>query len=316
MTRSICVFNEAAAAYADAISAQCDDFTPVACATRDQTRSSLATAEVLMLMDAHVDDELLALAVNLRWIHALTSGTDKIVGSKALRPDVVVTSSSGTHGTPMSEHALCMMLALVRDLPRTLTNQRNAVWDRWPSPSLSGKTVCLVGMGSSSSAIARKCKAFGMRVLGVSSTRRAAEHYDHVFVRDELHAAVFEADFVVTLVPLTRETLHLIDAGVFQSMRTGSWFINLARGSVVDESALIKCLEAGRLRGAALDVFEVEPLPEQSLLWTMPNVILTPHIAGAAQNYVELMTPLLLDNLSCYRDGKKLRNVVRGAAPT
>lgn len=311
MPRSICVFNEDAAAYAEAIMSRCSDFLATACVTREQALASLATAEGLVLLDSQFDDGLLAEADSLRWIHALTSGTDRLLGSTALRPDVVVTSSRGAHGTPMSEHALSMMLALARDLPRTLANQRSAVWERWPAPPLRGKTICLIGMGSSSAAIARKCQAFDMCVMGVSSTPRTAEHYDHVFGRDALHAAVSRADFVVALVPLTRETFHLIDATVLNSMRPGSWFINMARGSVVDEGALIRSLESGHLGGAALDVFEVEPLSPSSPLWKMPNVILTPHIAGAAQNYVELMLPLLLDNLTRYRNGQALHNIIR-----
>jgi D-2-hydroxyacid dehydrogenase (NADP+) len=314
MKRSICVLNGDAAQYAEAISPRLADFEVAVCRTREEAISMVPAAEILVALDLHVDDELMALAGNLRWIHALTSGTDTILGLRTLRPDVIVTSSSGASAVPMSEHAISMMLALIRDLPRTLTNQRNAVWERWPSPSLNEKTVCLIGMGASSSEIARKCKAFGMGVLGVSSTRRSAANFDKVFVREEIQAAVSEADFVISLVPLSKQTFHLLDAEVLGSMKQDGFFINMSRGSVVDEGALIKHLESGRLRGAALDVFESEPLAQHSPLWKLPNVIVTPHVAGAAQHYVELTLPLLLDNLSRYREGKELRNVVRNPA--
>jgi D-2-hydroxyacid dehydrogenase (NADP+) len=206
------------------------------------------------------------------------------------------------------------MLALIREFPKVLTNQRNSQWERWSQPSLVGKTACLVGMGSSSSAIAKKCKAFGMRVVGVSSSRRQAEDFDKVFLRAEIKAAVSEVDFVVALVPLSKDTFHLINAEVLWAMPPDAYFINMARGSIVDEAALIGSLERGELRGAALDVFESEPLPSHSPLWRMANVIVTPHIAGAAQNYVDLMLPLLLDNLARYRDGESLKNVVRRGA--
>jgi phosphoglycerate dehydrogenase-like enzyme len=213
----------------------------------------------------------------------------------------------------MSELAFLFMLSLARDIRSVLGNQRQHLWDRQPQHLLFGKTAMLVGVGRIAEALAQRCKSFGMRVLGVSTGRTSAPGFDVIHPRQTLRAVVIEADFLVVLVPHTRETHHLIDAGVLGAMKPAAMLINLARGDVIDEAALIRALTAGRIAGAALDVFHTEPLPNDSPLWDLPNVIITPHIGGMSDIYAEQVLPLLIDNLSAFMAGtpERMRYIVR-----
>jgi phosphoglycerate dehydrogenase-like enzyme len=193
-------------------------------------------------------------------------------------------------------------------------NQKRHVWERWPQKLLWGKTAVLVGIGPIAEELAVRCAAFGMRLIGISDARSEAPHFEKILPRTGLQEAAAEADFLVMLVPLSSQTHHMIDDGVLGAMKKTGILINLARGPVVDEKALVKALLDGRIGGAALDVFEVEPLPSDSLLWEMPNVIVTPRIGGMSDVYAEQVLPLVVHNLRCFLDGRPedMKNVVRG----
>ena len=212
----------------------------------------------------------------------------------------------------MSEMALLHMMALWRDLPAMLANQRAHRWERWPQKLLLGKTVVLLGVGAISEELARRCQAFGMRVVGVSDARRAAPGFDAVLPRERLHEAAAMADALVVLVPLTPATRGMVDAAVLAAMRPEAILVNLARGPVVDEVALVSALREGRIAGAGLDVFDVEPLPAASRLRDMPNVIITPRVGGMSDTYARQALPLVEENLRAFLAGEldRLRNRV------
>jgi phosphoglycerate dehydrogenase-like enzyme len=205
------------------------------------------------------------------------------------------------------------MLSLARDIRSVLGNQRQHRWDRQPQRLLFGKTALLVGVGRIAEELALRCKSFGMHVVGVSTGRTAVPGFDAIHPRYMLREVIGAADFLVVLVPHTRETHHLIDAGVLDAMKPAAALINIARGDVVDEAALIRALAGGRIAGAALDVFHTEPLPNDSPLWDLPNVIITPHIGGMSDIYAEQVLPLLIDNLSAFMAGtpERMRYIVR-----
>jgi D-2-hydroxyacid dehydrogenase (NADP+) len=254
---------------------------------------------------------LLAALPNLDWIQALTTGVDALMAMN-LPARITITSARGIHGPQMSELCFMHMLMLLRDYPRMARNQATAKWERWPQRLLHGKTVGIVGVGAISIDLAARCRTFGMRTVGISDRLRQVDGFDELLPRSQLASVASRVDFLVALVPYTSATHHLINATVLAAMRPNSYLINIARGPVIDESALIDALRHQRIAGAGLDVFDNEPLPVTSPLWSLPNVIITPHIGGLSDCYAEQLTPLLLHNLRCYASGDRagMKNLV------
>lgn len=283
-------------------------------ATNDRARAmdQASDAEVLIGHHFQFDEELVARAPRLRWIQSLTTGTDAILKLRALRPDVTVSSTRGMHGPQMSELVFLQMLALTRDFARMQRNQAAGHWERWPQPLLWGKTVVIVGVGAIAEALAPRCKAFGMTVHGVSGSARVPDGFDSVFPRDALAAAAARADYLVLIVPLSPETENLIAARVLAAMKPQAYLINVARGGVLDEQALVAALRDQRLAGAALDVFRQQPLPADDPLWHEPGVIITPLVGGMSNIYLDQAYPIVRDNLRHFLAGRMdaMRNVV------
>jgi phosphoglycerate dehydrogenase-like enzyme len=273
----------------------------------------IGSADVLVTFGPMMADHVLAKGANLKWIQALGTGIDGIVDQPSLRREVLVTNMHGFHGAPVSEAALMSMLALARDLPRSLRSQRERKWVRFPASLIRGKTVGIFGVGAIAAELAPRCKAMGMTVVGITSAQRPVAGFDRVFGRDELIAAVRDLDYLVLLTPYTPETRHIVNAAVFAAMKPGSYIVNLARGGVVDEAALIQALEQGKLAGAALDVFAKEPLPDDHPVWGMDNVIITTHQGGFFDGYPDYALPVVENNLRKFLAGdlKNMVNIVK-----
>jgi D-2-hydroxyacid dehydrogenase (NADP+) len=246
---------------------------------------------------------LIAAAPRLEWIQALTTGVDPLM-TLNLPERVLVTSARGIHGPQMSEMAFAHMLALSRQMPRMVRNQAAKVWERWPQRLLYGKTAVIVGVGAISEELAVRCKAFGMTTVGVSDSRSEGRGFDRIRPRCDLAMLATTADFLIVLAAYTPDTHHLIDAAVLDALSPQSFLLNLARGPVVDEAALIYRLKRKRLAGAGLDVFNVEPLPTESELWEQDNVFLTPHLGGMSDCYRDQLLPLLVHNLRFFANGR------------
>jgi D-2-hydroxyacid dehydrogenase (NADP+) len=279
---------------------------------RAQAMQHLDDAEAFIAHHFQFDEEMLTRAPRLRWIQSLTTGTDAIVKLHALKRDVTVTSTRGMHGPQMSELVFLHMLALLRNFPQIQRNQAAAVWERWPQPLLWGKTVVMVGVGAIAEALAPRCKAFGMTVYGVSISARVPEGFDRVFGRGELHHAAALADFLVLIVPHSAQTENLVDAAVLAAMKSTAFLINVARGGVLDEQALLNALRDKRLAGAGLDVFRQQPLPPDHPLWHEDKVVITPLIGGMSNIYLEQAYPIVRDNLRQFLVGRPdaMSNVV------
>src|SRR5882672_7685308 len=273
----------------------------------------IAAAEVLVTFGPHVAKHVFEKAKNLKWVQALGTGVDGIADQPALKEDVLVTNMHGFHGAPVSEAALLSMLALARGLPRSLRQQAKRQWDRFPVKLLKGKTVGIFGVGTIAAELAPKCKALGMKVVGISSTRREVPGFDAMHGREELEQAVKDLDYFVLLTPFTPDTKDIVDAKILAAMKPSSFFINLARGGVVDEDALLDALKEKRIAGAALDVFAQEPLPEDSPFWELENVILTQHQGGFFDGYPRFAIPVVEHNLRKWLAGdlKGMINVVK-----
>lgn len=263
----------------------------------------IAEADVLVTFGPMMAEHVLEKARKLRWIQALGSGVDGITDRPSLRPDVLVTNLHGIHGAPVSEAALAAMLSLGRGLARNLRNQQQRKWERFPASLLKGKTVVIYGVGSIAAELAPKCKAFGMRVLGISSTTRTLPGFDRILPRSELVAAASEANYLVLLTPYSEATRSSVGGEVFAAMKPTGHLVNLARGGVVDEEALMAALTTRRIAGAALDVFSEEPLPESHPLWAMDNVLITPHQGGFYDEYVNEALPVIEHNLRKFLAG-------------
>jgi D-2-hydroxyacid dehydrogenase (NADP+) len=279
---------------------------------RGAALAAVEDAEVLIGHHFQFDNNMLERAPHLRWIQSLTTGTDAILKLSALRPEVLVTSTRGMHGPQMCELLFLQMLSLLRDTPRLSRNQSEGRWERWPQPLLLGKTVVLVGVGAISEHIAPRCKAFGMTVYGVSSTPRTPEGFARVFTRAQLPEAAALADFLVLIVPHSPQTENLIDAAVIAAMKPTAFLINIARGGVLDEDALLAALRDKRIAGAALDVFRQQPLPQAHPLWRTEHVMVTPLIGGMSNIYLDQAYGVVRDNLRHYLTGQagSLVNVV------
>ena len=273
----------------------------------------IADADVLITFGAHMDDRVLEQGVNLRWIQALGTGVDGIADRAALRAGVLVTNLHGLHGPAVSESVLASMLALARDLPRSLGNQRQAQWQRFPVRLLKGKTAGIVGVGAIAAELAPKCGALGMRVVGVTSSPRTVPGFESMCGLDRLEQVAGEVDYLVLLTPYTAATHGIVSTQVLAAMRPSSFVINVARGGVIDEPALVTALVERRIAGAALDVFNDEPLPPDHPLWRLDNVILTPHIAGFHVGYIDDALPIVEENVRRFIAGdiSNMRNVVR-----
>ena len=287
----------------------------------EEAAEELSRAEVLVtlgvpLMGVHFTADVAARMPRLKWVQCLLSGYERIQRALAGRDDVLVTTAAGIHGPQMSEIGLLHMLMLGRGVRTMLRNQDEHVWQRLPQRILEEKVVGIVGMGAVGTHLARICKALGMTVYGVSRTEREIECVDRVFRRGELMAVASQVDYLVLVVPAEPETTHLVDACVLAAMKPTAYLINLARGSIVDEEALIASLEREEIGGAGLDVFAAEPLPAESPLWALPNVTITPHTGGLHDRYAEQTLAVLEPNLSYYLEGRteQMINLIGGAS--
>jgi D-2-hydroxyacid dehydrogenase (NADP+) len=273
----------------------------------------IGSAEILMTFGPMLTDQVVREAANLKWIQALGTGVDNIVDLPSLRSNVIITNIQGIHGAAMSEAAIMAMLALSRDFPRVVRNQERHHWERWPASLLEGKKLGILGIGVIAEALAPKCNALGMTVVGISSLKRAVAGFDRIYGRDEFISAARDLDYLIALTPYSTATRHIVNSAIFSAMKPTSYFINLARGGVVDEEALIKALKSGQIAGAALDVFSQEPLPEDHPFWSMKNVIVTPHLGGFYDGYADRALPVVEENVRRFLAGDTMNmiNVVR-----
>jgi phosphoglycerate dehydrogenase-like enzyme len=250
-------------------------------------------------------------AVALRWIHWSGAGVDAALFPELVSSDVTLTNSRGVFERAMAEYVLGLILGLAKDLPRTVVSQTRRVWDYRVAENIEGRSVLVVGFGSIGRSIGRLLAGAGMEVSAVGR-REIPNDPEFGIVHDNSHlsALLSGADYVVNVLPLTRETNRIFGAEEFEIMKPTARFLNVGRGATVDEAALAAAVESGEISGAALDVFETEPLPTDSPLWTLPGVIVSPHMAGDYLDFHADLAAVFLDNLERYRSGRPLLNVV------
>jgi phosphoglycerate dehydrogenase-like enzyme len=280
----------------------------------EELLAMLREAEVLYdFPRGHVED-LVRVAPSLRWVQASMAGAGEVAERAGLQDtDVTVTTASGVYSGPLAEFVMMALLQHVKDLERLRRDKAERRWREAHTETLHGKTLCVMGMGDIGRAIASRARPFGMCVAGVKRTVRdddpAWGYADELYETRDLHAALREADYVAVALPGTSETHRLLNAREISAIKPGAYFVNVGRGRVVNEAALVEALEGGHLAGAALDVFEEEPLPEESPFWDLENVIISPHSTDNVPGLTnELQTELFRENLRRYLDGEPLKN--------
>ena len=281
-------------------------------------KGMLADAEVVIAaFEAPAD--LMQRAPKLRWFHTFSAGVEQYVRWGFLDRDVIFTNGSGPSAQPIAEYVMMTVLMLAKRAAEYIRLQDHGRWQRLVEgpnggTELRGKTVGIVGLGAIGDETARLAKAFGCRVI---ATRRSATYprentdgVDLLLPAADLQRLLSESDFVVLTAPATPETRGMMNAETFGQMKSGAFLINIARGTLVDEAALIAAIKDGRIAGAALDVFDREPLPAESELWRLPQVIVTPHISAASQHFLRRQVDICKENLARYLRGEQLANLV------
>jgi phosphoglycerate dehydrogenase-like enzyme len=276
-------------------------FKLILCTNRDELESHLAETEILITLFAWPDAEMIRQAAQLRWIQALTAGVDFLPLKEIEEHGVILTNGRGIHKIYIAEYAIAAMINLARNFHLIFNNQLKGKWDRSvPQDEIYGSTVGILGLGSIGQEIARKASMLGMRVIGVKNNPVPLEGVGIVYGPTEMDEVFKQSDYVINLLPDTPETIGLIDKSFFSLMKKSACFINLGRGSTVNQADLIDALQTKTICALVSDVYEKEPLPEDSPLWKLDNVILTPHIAGASPKYLERALEIIRHNFKIY----------------
>lgn len=280
----------------------------------DELRAEVAWADVLVVSGLW-RDELAAAAPRLRFIQSISAGTDQFSREVLTRHGIGLASAQGANERAVAEHAMALLLALTRQLPQAVHDQAARSWrgmigdPALRQDELSGKTMLIVGLGRIGTRLARLAQAFEMRVVGLRrSPWREGDVVAEIVAPDRLHDALGSADIVALTCPLTPETERLIGPSELRAMKRTAYLVNVARGRVIDQAALVAALAESVIAGAALDCFEEEPLPAASPLWGLRNVLVTPHTAGETRRYEEAVVEILTDNLARLGRGDELRN--------
>lgn len=282
----------------------------------DELGDAITDADILMAWS--IRPEQFNEARKLRWIHCPAAAVHNLLIPEVVKSDVLVTNSSEVHGLTVAEHVMALLLACAKRLPRLRDFQHEHVWglenllNEWPRPrGLKGSTVLVIGMGAIGGNVARMAKALGMRVLGVREHANSADpNVERMYSFEQLRDALPEADFVVVAAPVTPKTVHMLNAERLAATKRGAYVINVARGALIDTDALVAAIHSRHVGGAALDVFEEEPLPADSALWDMKEVFITPHSAGLNENLWERHYEMLSENLLRFERGETLIGLV------
>jgi len=277
----------------------------------DQPRGTDGVRTAEIMVGWNIPREAVQRASRLKWIHSTAAGVDQLLYPEIRERGIILTASMGIHHQ-LVEHIFAFLLALERRLHVAMRLQLQRKWDRTNTvgDELSDKTLGILGLGTIGQQLVRKAQAFDMRVIGTKRTPTSIPGVDRVLPPDGLPQVMRESDAVVVALPLTPQTRGLIGERELQMMKPTAWFINVGRGPIVHETALIQALRARRIAGAALDVFEHEPLRSDSALYDLENVILTPLVSGASPRYMDRAVPLFCENLARYLRGAPLQNLV------
>lgn len=299
---------------AESLTGRREDLEVQSAETNGEARELLADADALAINPTSWTDDLLEGLDDGDWVQTTSTGYSAYPIEAFKERGVTFTNATGNYGSPVSDHVFALSLSLSRGLPTFLDAKRTREWDRSHGSDLidlEGRTMTVVGMGDIGESVARRAQGFGLEVYG---TKRDPDQYegvlaaDRVLAADDLDSVIEETELLVLTVPLTEETHHLVDASTFERLPENALVINVARGPVVDQEALVEALETDQIAGAGLDVFDEEPLPESSPLWDFENVVITPHVGGRSKDFVRRFVDLFLYNYDRRKTGESLKN--------
>ncbi|GIN57672.1 D-2-hydroxyacid dehydrogenase [Lederbergia ruris] len=301
-TKTLVINLELANHLLDEIKQVVPDWKVVACKDSARIQDELEQAEVILHWKKEAAPTLLEKNDQLKWIQTWSAGVNNLPLQTLKQKDVVLTSANGVHAYPISETIFALMLGLTRKIHTYVRHQQEKKWHNGGLElEIHGKTIGIIGVGAIGQETAKIAKAFGMKVLGVRHSGKPEAHIDHMYKPDQLADVLGQSDFVVITLPLTKETTRMFGEKQFHQMKNNAFLINIGRGQIIDEAALIQALKDKEIAGAGLDVFEVEPLPADSPLWDLDNVIITPHTAGATEHYTErVVRDIFIPNLRHY----------------
>ncbi len=306
---NILVLNNLANRHKDAIAAVMPGIT-VTVSDVEHAGELIAETDILVAWGWTDIRPLYLAAPRLKWVHALSAGVEGLTCPEIQASDTILTNSKGIHGIPVSEHVFSLMLAFTRGLNLLIRRQLDKKWERVTTDEIHEKTIGIVGLGSIGREIAKKAKGLGMEVVATKQEMTTEIFVDKLYKPEQLHEMLAVCDFVVVALPLTEKTAGLFTLEEFKAMKPTAYFFNIARGAIVREADLAKALQLGIIKGAGLDVFEAEPLPADSPLWSMDNVIITPHLAAISPCYLDRAVKLFVDNLTRYTQNREMFNIV------
>ncbi|WP_304598471.1 D-2-hydroxyacid dehydrogenase [Homoserinimonas sp. OAct 916] len=278
----------------------------------DGLAAALPGADVLFLWDffSSAVETVWEHADSLKWIHVAAAGVDKLLFDELNESDVVVTNARGIFDRPIAEFVLASILAIAKDIPGSLRRQEKRQWEHRETERIDGTKALIVGTGAIGRATARMLTAMELTVVGVGRTDRVDPDFGVVHASDRLADVVADADWLVLIAPLTDATRNMVDKAVLDALKPTARVINVGRGELIDDDALVDALASGGIAGAALDVFSTEPLPDSSPLWAMENVLISSHLSGDAVGWLERLSDLFRENFDRYVRGADLVNVV------
>lgn len=286
------------------------------CKDKEEAMKYIAQAEIVITVGGGnyavpIDEDLLSQAHNLKWVFSISAGIEKLPIEKLKSRGILVNNTSGVHAGAIAEYVFGGLLMMSHHFHKYYKDQLNRVWGKsYSGDNLEGKTMCIIGTGNIGKEIGKKAKAFDMNVIGLKRKPQTLMYFDQVLSIDKLDESLSIADYVVLVTPLTEETYHLMNESKFQLMKNSAVFVNVSRGDTVDEKALIKALQNKQIAGALLDVFHEEPLAENSPLWNLDHVIITPHSSGISKNTSRRIVKMFEESYACYQNKKELPNQI------
>jgi phosphoglycerate dehydrogenase-like enzyme len=312
MTLKVLILDPHAEIYRDRLRAEFPPLQFVLAHSAAELPADLSDIDVLISFAIELKDEFYRQATRLKWVQCLATGVDHVMRCPSLKRDTLLTSGRGIHGAPMRETIVFLMMGIAREARRLAEAQKAHLWERRYWSLFAGKTAVIVGIGVIGVATAKLLKAFDMHVIGLTRTPRPTEGFDEIMPTDKLKEAAARADYLINILPATKDNVLLFDGAVFAAMKPTAFYISAGRGQTVDEAALIEALRARRIAGAALDVFQTEPLPPESPFWDLPNAFILPHLGGYTSEYEDLIMPLIVENMRHFLAGRQreMQNIV------
>ena len=285
------------------------------CRTREEALRALPEADIVIVLGGgglQIDDEMLHISPRLKLVLSISAGMEKLPLQALHDRDIAVCNAKGVHAASIAEYVVCAMLTTAHRFHKFYRQQTEAVWKSdFDCEDIGGKRLAVIGAGRIGGEIAQKAKALGMTVYGIKRHPEPTDNFDEMWGLDRQREALSLTDYAVMAAPLTPDTYHLMGRAEFDSMKASAVFINIARGDTVDEDALIAALQNETIAGAVLDVFHTEPLPPDSPLWTMDNVLVTPHSSGTTRSSEQKTLDIICGNIERFRNGQPLINQVQ-----